>query len=273
MGTTAQSLKTFSSRHKDYYGTFLLVLLNIIGVVAFAAPFFAPVQQEADTTSSRASEGPLLLVILIVVCLVVMFAQLGASLNTKTIALLGVLVALNSVLRLLDLMFPLPGGFSPVFVLIILVGYAYGAQMGFLMGALTLFGSALLTAGVGPWLPFQMFTAGWLGIVSGWLPRLKAERWMLALIGAGLAILYGFIINLYSWPFLVGPAQQSWQSGLSAADGFARYLAFYAITSAWWDVFGAVGNFVLLATLGPALLQALQRFHARFFPEIIQEVA
>ena len=57
-----------------------------------------------------------------------------------------------------------------------LAGYIFGARFGFLLGVMTLLVSALLTGGVGPWLPYQMFTAGWIGLTSGWLPRLPDPR-------------------------------------------------------------------------------------------------
>ena len=57
---------------------------------------------------------------------------------------------------------------------------------------MTLFASALLTAGVGPWLPFQMLGAGWVGFLAGCLPRAtgRAEVALLAAYGAvaGLAL-------------------------------------------------------------------------------------
>lgn len=265
-------MATTTQRHT---GLILILIVNLIGIVAFVGPFFnQTLRPSTDTVAIRSGESLLLVLVLMVVCLVVLLAQLGASLNTKTIALIGVLVAVNSVLRLLDLVLPLPGGFSPIFLLIILIGYAYGSQLGFLMGALTLLASALLTGGVGPWLPFQMFTAGWVGLLAGLLPQSiqhypRLEIWLLAGFGALMGMAYGFIINLYFWPFVAGATQQSWQAGLSVGDGFTRYLVFYGITSAIWDIFRAIGNFVLLMALGPPLLKALRRFHARFFPEIV----
>lgn len=273
MATLAEPLNSSHQEHKDYYGTMLLILVNIIGLVAFIAPFFARVHQVSDASSNaRTGESFLLMMVLIGACLVVVFAQLGTTLNTKSIALIGVLLAINSVLRLLDLLLPLPGGFSPIFLLVILVGYVYGAQMGFLMGALTLLGSAIITGGIGPWLPFQMFTAGWVGVLAGWLPNmgryLRVERVMLASFGIFVGIFYGFVTNLYFWPFFAGEAGQSWQTGLSVFEGISRYLVFYGVTSVWWDVFRSVGNFVLLMTLGTALVQAFRRFQLKFFPEI-----
>ncbi len=83
--------------------------------------------------------------------------------------------------------------------------------MGFLMGAMTMFVSALITGGVGPWLPGQMITAGWVG-QSSILVRLivRSFKWsdkpgeviLLSVFGAIWGLLYGAIMNLWFWPFL-----------------------------------------------------------------------
>ena len=93
------------------------------------------------------------------------------------VAALGVLTAVNAVLRAV----PGPAGFSAMFALPILAGYCYGPTFGYLLGALSLAVSALLGAGVGPWLPYQMFTIGWVGLTSAWLPRASTRapaRWI-----------------------------------------------------------------------------------------------
>ena len=51
--------------------------------------------------------------------------------GAKTVAMLGVLVAIASVLRFLETLVPLPGGFSPIFAPILLAGYVFGARFGF----------------------------------------------------------------------------------------------------------------------------------------------
>jgi hypothetical protein len=98
----------------------------------------------------------------------------GEAVSAKVVAALGMLVALASVLRFLETAIPGPGGFSPVFVPIILAGYVFGSRFGFLMGAMTLLVSALLTGGVGPWLPYQMFVCG-LGRIQRWLAPLSSS--------------------------------------------------------------------------------------------------
>jgi energy-coupling factor transport system substrate-specific component len=197
------------------------------------------------------------------------------------IALLGILVAINSALRFIETAIPGPGGFSPIFFLIILVGYIFGGRVGFLMGALTMAVSALVTGGVGPWLPAQMFTAGWVGMSTPILKpfiRLASSKTnqqnpetssskeiiLLAVFGLLWGFLYGAIMNLWQWPFIVGPQNQSFISGTSLASTIQHYLAFYLVTSLVWDVVAAAGNVLLILALGKPALRALQRFQKRF---------
>ena len=57
-----------------------------------------------------------------------------------------------------------------VFFLLILAGRVFGPGFGFVLGCTSLFASALMTAGVGPWLPFQMLVSAWVGMGAGLLP-------------------------------------------------------------------------------------------------------
>ena len=93
--------------------------------------------------------------------------------------------------------FALPG-FKPVAALVILVGVAFGAEAGFLVGAVTMLVSNVLF-GQGPWTPWQMFAMGIIGLTSGVLFRkglLNRDRLSLSVFG-GLSIflLYGGILN------------------------------------------------------------------------------
>jgi energy-coupling factor transport system substrate-specific component len=167
----------------------------------------------------------------------------------------------------------MPGGFSLVFVLIMLVGYVYGARMGFLMGTFSLLASALVTGGVGPWLPFQMIASAWVGMTAGWLPKLSIshinyQAWMLAAFGLVWGMVFGAVMNLYFWPFVTGGQDQYYQIGLSGGEILQRYAAFYVITSLWWDAARAVGNAVLIIAVGPALIKTLQRFKRRLSADI-----
>jgi energy-coupling factor transport system substrate-specific component len=221
---------------------------------------------------AHAHDAPLLFVLLIVLCLGAVFSSLSSGLmNAKLVAVLGVLTAANAVLRGV----PGPGGFSLVFLLPILCGYAYGSTFGFLLGAFSLAVSAFIGFGVGPWLPYQMFSAGWVGWLSGGLPRLahrpRAEALVLAAWGLLLGLLFGALMNVWFWPYVFTPSQSDmyWQPGLSLGEALQRYAVFYTFTSLWWDVARAVGNFVLLLLFAAPVLRLLRRFEQRFFFELV----
>ena len=179
-------------------------------MAALLYPFVVPTlaQVSGDPFSGNGLATPALTIVLLVVTLGVLLLEVqGEAVSAKTVAALGVMVAATSILRFVEVAIPGPGGFSPIFVPIILCGYVFGARFGFLMGTLTMLVSALITGGIGPWLPYQMFAAGWVGLTSGWLPRPQNEA--LALIELALfafvwGLAYGAILNLFFWPF-IGP--------------------------------------------------------------------
>jgi energy-coupling factor transporter transmembrane protein EcfT len=253
----------------------LWALGNLAGVAAFAWLLLQPAWGGAGGgVPGTGLVAPVALALLIGFCFAALVVELaGAGLGARAVAVLGVLVALNSALRFVEVALPGPGGFTPIFVLIVLAGYAYGARLGFLTGALTLAVSAVITGGVGPWLPFQMYAAGWVGLSAGWLPGHGAAGgpasrrlvWGLALFGAAWAFGYGALMTIWSWAFIDagGPA--------AAGSPLARYLAYYVLSALAWDVFGAAGTLALLALAGGPLLLALRRAGLRFAYTILDE--
>lgn len=246
---------------RRWVNALILLLATAVGAMAFLSPFFGRGTSEA---TAHAADAPFLVLALIGLCLVAVVANLmGGAMHARTVALLGILSAVNAVLRAV----PGPAGFSAIFFLLVLCGYTYGPTFGFLMGALSLLVSALLGAGVGPWLPFQMFAAGWVGLSSGLLPDLRrhprAELAMLAAWGAVWGLAFGAIMNLWFWPYLAGPTVTEgayWEPGLGLGAALRRYGAFYLLTSLWWDLGRAGGNAFLLLLLGPPILRVLRRF-------------
>ncbi len=253
-------------------------LASLIGLGAFFYPFFLSELPPA-TGLAHAAESPLLLGALGALSLLALIleTQGGAASETKQVALLGVLVGLNAVLGFLETALPGPGGFSPIFFLIILGGYVYGGRFGFLLGGLTMFVTALITGGIGPWLPFRMLAGGWIGLtapavgrVVAWL-RVRETRWeiiALAIFGSVWSLLFGALMNLWFWPFIGTAASQPglgyWESGLSVGQGFANFVAFYIATSLVWDLARLGGTAGMLLLFGLPTLRALRRFACRF---------
>ena len=191
-------------------------------------------------------------------------------LSTRLLAVLAALVAIDATLRLVIVIGLL--GFSPIFFLVIAGGFVMGPSFGFAGGALTLLLSAVLTAGLGPWLPYQMLAAGWVGMGAGYLGRATRRSTspvavaLLCLYGGVAGFAYGLLLDLWEWPLLVaaGSSPLSWAPGIGLAALLRRFGGFYLATSVAYDSFRAAGNLVLLAVLGPAVIRALDRFRRRF---------
>jgi len=252
----------------------ILIVASLVGIMAFVYPFFQGVSpstmalpREAATNQAHAQDAPLITIVLITLCLGAVMATMGTGqMNSKMVAILGVLTASNAVLRAV----PGPAGFAAVFVLPILCGYTYGSTFGFLLGALSLLVSALIGAGVGPWVPYQMFAVGWVGLTSAWLPDMR--RWprgeviVLGLWGLFWGFVFGALMNIWFWPYVYQPqqAEMYWEPGMRLREALKRYAAFYGLTSIWWDLGRAGGNALLTWLFGAALLKLLRRFQKRF---------
>ena len=157
-------------------------------------------------------------------------------------------------------------GFELVFFLLIPAGRVFGRGFGFVLGALTLFASALVTGGVGPWLPFQMFAAAWVGFFAGCLPPARGRREiaLLAAYGAVAGLAYGLAMNLWFWPFGAPTGSGlSYVPGAGIGENFGRFWVFHLATSFGWDLPRAATNAVLIVVFGPAVLAALRRVSRR----------
>ena len=233
-----------------------LVVASAIGVAAFCWPLL----MTSDSAIGHGRDAPWVFALLLPVVLAVVLAELSdGGMDSKAIALLGVLSAIGAVVR------PLgggTGGVETVFFLIVIGGRVFGPGFGFVLGNTMLFASALLTAGVGPWLPFQMLGSAWIGLGAGLLPRARGqmELAMLAAYGPIAGLAYGLLLNLSFWPFALGPSSSvSFVPGDAVADNLGRLLAFGLATSLGWDIGRAVTTAVLIVLTGPVLLRTLRR--------------
>jgi energy-coupling factor transport system substrate-specific component len=243
-----------------------IAMSSFLGIVAFVWPFVV-----APGKFSSTETPPLMFGALLVLVLAVLFAEVAdGGIDAKALAMLGVLSAINAALRPLDAG---TAGIETVFFLLVLAGRVYGPGFGFALGCTSLFASALLTAGVGPWLPYQMFGSAWVGMFAGLLPpaRGKLEIAMLAAYGAVAGYFFGFMLNLSFWPFSLDPGSSiAYRPGLSFVEQWHRYLLFDASTSLGWDTGRAVTNVLAIVIAGPAALAAFRRAarRANFEPEV-----
>ncbi len=245
----------------------VLGVASLGGLMMLVWPLLLRVQPETRV------DPPFLFLALLPVVIAVMLAELSqGGLDTRVLAVLGVLSAVIAILRGVSAG---TGGIELVFFLLILAGRVFGPGFGFVLGVTSLFASALMTAGVGPWLPFQMLVSAWVGMCAGLLPRRVLGRWvsgraeiaMLAAYGVVAAYLYGLLMNLSGWPFLLGisiPGHE--QTALSfdpqapLLENLSRFGAYTLITSTGsFDTGRAITNAIAIVVVGPAVLTTLRR--------------
>ena len=133
-----------------------IAVVSLAGIVLFVWPFLG---------LGLPPEVPALAVTLGAVASLGLMEAGARRLDSGRLALLAALAAIDAALRLA--LVNGVGGFSPIFLLVICAGYEFGASYGFLVGAFSLLVSALVTGGIGPWLPYETFAVGWVGASSG----------------------------------------------------------------------------------------------------------
>jgi energy-coupling factor transport system substrate-specific component len=236
---------------------FAVALVSVAGALAFAWPLLVG----SSSVLAQGNSALLVFVVVLPLLLAVVLAEVSeGGLDVKAIAMLGVLSAVGAALRPLGAG---TAGLETVFFLLVLGGRVFGPGFGFVLGATTLFGSALITGGVGYWLPYQMIGAAWVGLGAGLLPtriRGRAELAMLCAYGAVAGLAYGLLLNLSFWPFGIdGAPGVSFVPGAPVLTNLGHFVVFSLTTSLGWDLGRAATNAVLIAVTGTAVLGALRR--------------
>lgn len=242
--------------HRPKLEGWMLTALTLAAALTFAWPFVAP------QLSIAPDFAPGIAIVAAVAIAGFALLTLNRSLGSaKTVALLAALTALGMVIRFLGLGF---GGVEPVFALFIVAGRALGARFGFALGALVMLASSLLWGSVGPWLPFQMFAAAWVGAGAAWLPKTRT-RWSEAAVlvsyGVVAAYLFGLLLNLWWWPFAAGlNTSISYLPDGTISENIARFFTYSLVTSTLtWDTVRAITTAVALLVFGRPALAALRR--------------
>ena len=244
----------FSARNAS-----VLVLASAVSAAGFVWPFFF--------SGEKLPRTQIFFWVAITIAFVLTIVEVSNSrLDAKSVALLGVLSALIAALR------PLGAGVAgiePMWFLLILSARVFGPSFGFLLGLISLFVSALLTGGLGPWLVYQMFAAAWIGLIAGLLPgrsglRGKKEIALLMFFGVIAAELFGILMDLQIWPWIFGAdTQLSYLPGAAIGENISRFFTFHLLTAMAWDVPRAIFTAGLILIAGNPVLAALRRTYVR----------
>ena len=223
----------------------------------FAWPLFIATSSQNENLLAQ-SVFIALMPILIVLTLVEFST---GEIGSRQLAVLGVLTAVNAVIRLLGAG---TAGIETAFFLIIIGGYVFRSAFGFILGSTSILVSALLGAGVGPWLPFQMMAAGLVGLAAGAIPKFnKKLPQVLVLITYAIiaSFVYGNLMTLWNWPFLAGSESTlSYIGGAPLVENISRFINYEIVTGGLlWDAGRAITTSILIALTAPALLATLNR--------------
>lgn len=240
-----------------------IVLASVVGVIAFGWPLLADPE---SSVIAHSSDAPWFFALFLPMLLSVVLAQVSdGGMNARSVAMLGVLAAVVCVLRPLGAG---TAGIEPIWVVLVLGGRALGPGFGFVLGATSLGASALITGGVGPWLPFQMMAAAWVGLGAGLIPmprgaapRARRAEVVALTAYAGVATYaYGLLMNLWLWPFTAGLAPAiAFDPGAPISENLAHWIGFSIATSLAFDIPRTVLSVVLVALLARPVLATLRR--------------
>jgi len=235
----------------------LLGLATGISVAAVFWPLFAT--SEALTRWHGATGTVLVLALLPITIMLIANDIVSSHFTNRTLAIVGILTALATVVR------PLGAGVAgiePIWIVIIIAGRALGAAIGFVLGMSSLLVSAIVTGGVGPWLPYQMVVAAWIAMAAGLLPLKsnRAERWLLAGFAALSTFLYGWVLNLWFWQNLSGlQSGIGFDAAAAAPQRTIAWVHYNLVTSFGFDLPRACLTAAGILLVGPRLTQSIRR--------------
>ncbi|HEY6537468.1 MAG TPA: ECF transporter S component [Candidatus Dormibacteraeota bacterium] len=237
-----------------------ILLISLLGAGLFLWPF-SDLGLPAATPALAIALGAVLALLVV---------EVGTRrLDSRQLALLAALSAIDAGLR--AAVVTGIAGFSPIFLLVLCGGYALGPEFGFILGACSLLASALLTGGIGPWVPYQIFAVGWVGALAGlaglMIGQHRPQRWdvlLLALVGVISGFAFGAVMDVWNWTFYFSSPKIGWSPHLSPAVALVHFVKYYAVTSAGYDAFRAGGNAVMILVFGLPVLAALHRLSRRF---------
>ena len=241
-----------------------IALTSAISLFAFTWPLFIPENVLGYTLTQ---EKYWIFFTLVPISLLFLAIEINKGVvDIKSIALLAVLAAVAAALRQIG-----AGavGIEPMWFIIILAARVFGPTFGFALGSIGMTLSALITGGIGPWLPFQIIAASWIGLFAGSLPRYirgRLEIALLMLIAIISGMTFGLLMDLQMWPWLLGTETSlSFVPGDSVGSNFQRFIAFHFLTAMAWDIPRSLLTAALIGITGAPILNALRRTERRAF--------
>jgi len=149
---------------------------------------------------------------------------------------------------------------QPTTFMVMITGYVFGPQAGFMVGAVAALVSNFFL-GQGPWTPWQMFCWGMCGFAAGLLAGDESNFKFISftVLGGVCGYLFGWIMNIWHWVGFIYP--------LTLDTFIAAYVA-----SIPFDTIHAVGNIVFSIIFGKSFYNILVRFRKKLSVKYANEL-
>ncbi len=170
----------------------------------------------------------------------------------RELVLIAVLASIAAISRIPFASLP---SVQPTTFVIMMSGFVFGAESGFIIGAVAALASNMIM-GQGPWTPWQMAAWGLVGLTAGLWRNWKwmKKKWGQILFGFIWGFLFGWIMNI--WGFL---AMVQTGTPMNAKAFFV-----YMMGSALFDTFHAISNVIFLLVFGDLWIKILSRFKRKY---------
>jgi energy-coupling factor transport system substrate-specific component len=172
--------------------------------------------------------------------------------QARELVLIAVMAAVASVGRI-PFAAILPN-FTPVTFIVIISGVVFGAEAGWMVGAVAGLVSNFFL-GQGPWTPWQMFGWGMAGFTAGLFAHRSLflrKRLPLVLFGACWGFLFDWIQSIVL-AIDIWVKEQSW----------ASIIAMYALGLPF-DYIHAAANVFFIGVFGPSWIKLLERYRRKY---------
>lgn len=191
----------------------------------------------------------LMIIVLTIISFVISFEKRKPK--ARELVLIAVLSSIAVIGRMAFFMIP---QFKPVMAIVIIAGVSLGGEAGFLTGALAALVSNFFF-GQGAWTPWQIFSFGISGFISGLLfydNEIRNNKALLCIYGGIVTVvLYGGITNLYS--FLM----------VSSRISLEGIIAIY-ISAIPFDVIHAISTVFFLFVAYKPMLEKIDRIKIKY---------
>lgn len=197
----------------------------------------------------------------VIICLVMVaifwrFEKKGTT--SKELAVIATLASLAAISRV---PFAVIMSLQPTTFVVMIAGYVFGSQTGFMVGAVAALVSNFFL-GQGPWTPWQMFCWGMCGVAAGCISgrEKRYNRLSFAAFAGICGYLFGWVMNIWHWVGFVYP--------LNLQTFMATYIASFA-----FDTIHALGNIAFAMLFGPSFYLILLRYKKKLGVTYIKNTA